>query len=105
MSGNPYGYLFGPIVAFIVVGLMVLLLRWAFSRGGSLVERRPRVGDPDQYGLLVPIAAPGDPASATMLADRLEKAGLRATIAPTGQGLRVMVFAEDEKRARALLRR
>ena len=36
----------------------MLLLRWAFSSGHSLVERRPDIGSPEQYGLLVAVAEP-----------------------------------------------
>jgi hypothetical protein len=35
---------------------------------------------------------------------RLEDAGVRATTAPTTDGPRVLVFPEDERVARALLR-
>lgn len=103
MSGTPYNYVLGPIAALVVVGLLVLLLRWAFARGGSLVERSPRVGDPDQYGLLRSVAAVRDRTAAEPLRVRLEQAGIPVTIAPTARGLRVMVFAEDEQAARALL--
>jgi hypothetical protein len=37
---------------------VLLLLRWAFGRGTSVVERPPRTGAPSEYGLLDPIASP-----------------------------------------------
>ena len=56
-------YLFGPAVSFVVVGVLVLLLRWAFGRGRSLVEKRSTSGTPQEYGLLVRVAAPAWPRS------------------------------------------
>jgi hypothetical protein len=48
------------LIALVMVGILVLLLRWAFGgRSRSLVERRARRGTEDEYGLLVAIASPG----------------------------------------------
>ena len=58
MQWGSYSFAFGPVVALAVVGVLTLLLRWAFSTGHSLVERRPEAGTPEQYGLLVPVAEP-----------------------------------------------
>jgi hypothetical protein len=103
-SLGSYSFVYGPVVAFAVVGLLALLLRWTFRRGGSLVAPRPRVGDPDDYGLLVPVAAPPSFAEAELIRARLEGVGIRATLAPTTQGPRVMVFPDEARTARALLR-
>ena len=104
MTGsNPYSYLFGPAVALGVVIALAFLLRWAFSRGGSLVERSPHAGPPDAYGLLVPISAPTSRDEGSAVCRRLEKHGVRATLTTTEDGLRVMVFPTDEVRARELL--
>lgn len=92
------------LTAVAVLALLVLLLRWAFSgRRTSLVERRPRAGRPGDYGLLVAIASPGSYVEGEMLRRRLEDAGLRATLAATDAGPRLMVFAEDERTARGIL--
>ena len=99
-----FSYAFGPIVALLVVGVLMLLLRWAFSSGHSLVERRPEVGSPEQYGLLVPVAEPPTFVEAELVRRRLSAAGLRATLAPTTEGPRVLVFPEDVKAARLVLR-
>jgi hypothetical protein len=99
-----FSYAFGPIVALLVVGVLMLLLRWAFSSGHSLVERRPEVGSPEQYGLLVPVAEPPTFVEAELVRRRLSDAGLRATLAPTTEGPRVLVFPEDVKAARLVLR-
>jgi hypothetical protein len=100
-----YSYVYGPIVAFAVVGLLALLLRGTFSRGHSLVARPPRIGAPGEYGLLVEVAAPATFAEAELIRSRLAGSGVRATLAPTTQGPRVLVFPDEERVARALLRR
>jgi hypothetical protein len=99
-----YSFLFGPVLALLAVGVLMLLLRWAFSTGHSLVERRPTQGTEDEYGLLVTVAAPKTFVEAEILRRTLEDAGVRATLAPTVQGPRVMVFPEDASVARALLK-
>ncbi len=104
MQWGSYSFVFGPVIALGVVGVLALLLRWAFSPGHSLVERRPEVGSPEQYGLLVAIAEPPTFVEAEVLRRRLSDAGLRATLAPTTEGPRVMVFPEDVKAARLVLK-
>jgi hypothetical protein len=99
-----FGLVYGPLVAFLVVGLLVLLLRWTFRHGSSLVAREPRAGAPDEYGLLVAVAAPPSFAEAELLRARLVGRGIRATLAPTTEGPRVLVFPDQAEAARALLR-
>lgn len=89
--------------AFLVVGLLVLLLRWTFARGSSVVAAPPRPGEPDDYGLLVPVAAPRSATEVDVVRRRLAAAGIRSTAATTRQGRRVFVHPEDEGRARAAL--
>lgn len=98
-------YLFGPVVSFAMLGVMVLLLRWAFGRGRSLVARRSTVGSPQEYGLLVRVASPATFVEAEMIRLHLVEAGLRATLAPTTEGPAVMVFSEDASAARRMLDR
>jgi hypothetical protein len=102
--GNELDFLWGPGVALLVVGVLALLLRWAFSHGSSVVERRPRAGHEDEYGALVPVAAPDTVIEAEMLRLRLVDAGIRATTATTVDGPRVLVFPEEARTARAVLR-
>ena len=105
MTGwGSFSYAFGPVLAFGVVGVLVLLLRWAFGHGRSLVERRPQPGSPQEYGLLVPIAEPATFVEAEVIRRHLVAAGLRATLAPTTEGPKVMVFPDDVKNARLILR-
>lgn len=103
-SWGSASFLFGPILGFGAVGVLVLLLRWAFSGGRSLVQRRPAPGSHTEYGLLVRVAAPATFVEAEMLRRHLLDAGLRATLAPATEGPAVMVFPEDEKNARLVLR-
>jgi hypothetical protein len=105
-SGGSLSYLFGPLTAFAVVGVLMLLLRWAFSGNRtSLVERRPKTGRSGDYGLLVPVASPTTFVEGEMIRRTLEDAGLRATLVPTDEGPRVMVFPDCESVARAILSR
>ncbi|WP_426561737.1 hypothetical protein ACPPVT_15405 [Angustibacter sp. McL0619] len=103
-SWGSFSFVYGPLVAFAVIGLLVLLLRWTFRRGHSLVASTPRQGAPDEYGLLVAVAEPDSFAEAELIRQRLLAQGVRATLAPTTQGPRVMVFADEARVARALLR-
>ena len=98
-----YHSLFGLVVAFAAVAVLALLLRWAFSSGSSLVERRPHQGTATDYGLLEAVASPPTFVEAELQRRRLEDAGIRVTLAPTTEGPRLMVFPEDAARARAVL--
>ena len=104
-SWGSYSYVYGPAVAFLAVALLVLLLRWTFRRGTSVVQRRPRRGPASDYGLLVAVAEPPTFAEAELIRARLVAQGVRATLAPTTEGPRVMVFGEEASVARALLRK
>jgi hypothetical protein len=91
------------LVPFAIVGVLALVLRWASTPGRSLVAGRPRRGAPEDYGLLVPVASPRTDAEAEQLRRRLLAAGIPATVAPTTQGPRLLVFPRDEQAARALV--
>lgn len=98
-----YSFLFGPLVAVVMLIVLTVLLRWTFGRGRSVVVRPGARGTPADYGLLVAVAEPPTVIEAEVLRRRLEAAGIRATLAPTTLGPRVMVFGRDEQRARSLL--
>lgn len=91
------------LIAFSVVALLAVLLRWGFSHGHSLVAAPGRSGGVGDYGLLVAVAEPGTFVEAELIRVRLVDAGLRATLAPTLDGPRVMVFERDRSRALAVL--
>lgn len=97
-------YLYGPLLATGGLAVLVLLLRWAFSRGGSVVESPARSGPVDDYGLLVPVAAPATFIDGEIQRRTLESAGVRAMLASTHEGPRLMVWPDDETVARRLLR-
>ena len=103
-SWGSYSYIYGPLITAVAVAVLVLLLRWTFARGHSLVSRPGRRGTEHEYGLLVPVASPATFVEAELIRSRLVAAGVRATLAPTTTGPRVMVFPDEEKVARALLR-
>ena len=97
-------YAFGPVLALAGVGLLIVLLRLAFKPGGSLVQRRVTPASSDDYGMLVPVASPPNYADGEMLRRALEDVSIRATLAFTLDGPRVMVWPADVAIARATLR-
>ena len=96
-------YLLGPVLAFGVVGMLMLVLRWASRRGGSVVAPPAKPGRPHEYGLLVEVAAPSTEAAAQAVTTRLTRHGIHATHTTTVVGPRVFVWPRDEARARAVL--
>lgn len=100
---NSFSYLFGPIIAFIGIGAMVLVLRWAYARGTSLVAAPAKAGRTDEYGLLVCVASPADYIQGEILRRKLESHGIRANLAQTVEGPKVMVWPVDRDRANDLL--
>ena len=102
-SWGSFSYAFGPIVAIGLIVVFVVVLRWAFGGRSSVVAAPPKQGTADEYGMLVPIASPGSYAEGEMVRRRLEDAGIRANLATTLEGPRVLVWPTDEQRARALL--
>jgi hypothetical protein len=92
------------ITSLLVVGVLALLLRWAYGgKRRSLVERRPRAGAADDYGLMVSVASPGSFIEGELSRQRLAAAGIRAQLVTTTEGPRLMVLSEDETSARRLL--
>ncbi len=102
-SLGSYSYTYGPLVALAAVILLIFLLRWTFRRGHSLIARPIRPGDPDDYGLLVTVATAENFVEAELIRMRLVQQGVRATLAPTTAGPRVLVFPQEERAARAIL--
>lgn len=102
-TSGSFIYLAWPLVAFGGFALMVLLLRWTFSSGHSVVQRRPKQGEPTEYGLLVVVASPTTFIEGERLRLLLLESGVRGTLVPTKQGPRLMVFPQDASVARALL--
>jgi hypothetical protein len=89
---------------FFAVGILALILKWAFARGKSVVERTPRIGNEDEYGALVVVASPNNHIQGEILRLKLVDAKIKATLTQTKDGPRLFVFANDEKIARAILK-
>ena len=105
LPGAFFSYLVAPVLALVMVAVLALALRWAFSHGKSVVAAPARAGPEDDYGMLVTVAAPGTFIEAEAERARLVDAGIRATLAPTTDGPRVLVFPRDAERASEILRR
>ncbi len=103
-SWGSFSYAYGPTIAFFAMGLIILLLRWTFGRGQLLMPPAPKRGNPNEYGLLVPIAHPTNFVEGELLRRTLEAEGIRSNLAVTNLGPRVMVFPEDAERAKELLK-
>jgi hypothetical protein len=101
---NSFSYIFGPIIAFIGIGAMVLVLRWAYARGTSVVAAPAKAGRTDEYGLLVCVASPPDYVQGEILRRKLENQGVRANLAQTLEGPKLMVWPIDQDLATSLLR-
>jgi len=103
LYGNGSEYLLSILVLLLGFGVMVLFLRWTFSSGRSLVQRRPRAGGEHEYGLFVPVASPGTMIEGEQLRLRLAANQIRGKLVQTTDGPRLMVFEQDEKIARTIL--
>lgn len=89
---------------FFVLGILILLLRWTFSRGNSLIEKPRRVGNDGDYGLLEVVASPTNYIEGELLKRKLLEHGIKATLTSTKQGPRILVFPDEVKAAQAVLR-
>lgn len=92
------------LAGFAVMGLLMILLRWAFARGKSVVERPSRLGRDDEYGLLRVVARPANHIEGELLRQRLLENGIKATLTQTKLGPRILVFPEEVRAAEAVLR-
>ena len=95
---------FTSFAGFAVMGLFIILLKWAFSRGSSLVEKPKKIGDEDQYGLLKVVASPGNFVEGEMLRLKLDEHGIKATLTQTKSGPKILVFEKEISVAQAILR-
>jgi hypothetical protein len=95
-------YLFS-LSGFLVVGLLAVILRWAYSNNNSLIERDKKIGSEDEYGLLQVAASPKNHIEGEMLRQKLLSVGIKATLSQTNTGPKILVFEEDLKIARATL--
>lgn len=92
------------LAGFAVMGVLMLLLRWAFSRGRSVVERPLKLGSDEEYGLLRVVAAPKNHIEGELQRQKLIANGIRATLTQTKSGPRILVFPNEVSAAEAILR-
>lgn len=102
-GGSDYAPL-GILIAFVVIGGLVLFMRWAFSGPGG-PEKRVKARPPSpEDGLLVPVVTLTRRDSALALRAVLSDAGIRSTVrTPRANRVEVLVFPRDAERARALI--
>jgi hypothetical protein len=95
--------LVGPGLVVVVLVLIGLFMRWAFSGPGGPEKRLPPRPPSAEDGLLTPVAAFTRREPALALRAVLSDAGIRSTIRLTQpRRAEVLVFPEDVDRARAL---
>ena len=99
MPADPGGmhHAIGPVAAVVVVLLLVLFTRWAFS------APKPPAASSAEVGLLTRVATLGRRESALQLRALLSDAGIRSTVrVAAAHRAEVLVFPEDADRAREL---
>ncbi|GAA5111387.1 hypothetical protein [Pseudonocardia adelaidensis] len=90
--------------AVLMLGIMLLALRWTFGTGRDLpAPHLPDPDDPTGDGLLTEVARVPTEAAAQVLRSRLADAGIRATIGRAGPSHRLLVFPADEAGARVVV--
>jgi hypothetical protein len=89
---------------FAVLGFLIVMLRWAFSRGSSVVEKPLFQGNENEYGLLEVVAKPLNHIEDEMMKRKLLEHGIKATLTQTKQGPRILVFPEEVKVAQGILK-
>lgn len=103
LGGIDNSLFFTSFGGFFALLVLIPLLKWAFARGKSVVERPIRIGNEDEYGLLVPVAEPGNHIEGEMLKRKLLDSGIRANLVQTTTGPRLMVNRDEASIAKALL--
>ena len=104
LDWHAWWFVIGPL--FGIGWLLVVggLLRWTFNRRGSVAGASRRPAAPNDYGHLRPLQSVSTQDEASQLRGRLQRAGIRSTLANTTDGLYVMVWATDLERARDIAR-
>jgi hypothetical protein len=96
--------MFGPLVAFGGIIVLIIILRWAFGGKSSLVERQSTLGKESDYGLMVPVTSPTNFIEGEMYRRLLEDSGLRSNLATTLDGPKLMVWPNDLARAKEIIK-
>ena len=103
LGGINNGLFFKSFSGFIVVAVLALILRWAFSGNKSLIEKQRRIGSEEEYGLLKVAHSPPNQIEGEILRQKLLAVGIKATLSQTKTGPKILVFDEDLKIAKATL--
>ena len=87
------------LIAFLMIGLLGFVLRWTFGRDKG-APAWPS-GDPEDFGLLAPVAIVDTADEAAQVKAMLAEAGIKATtsVGPDRRH-RVLVFSNELDRAR-----
>ena len=88
---------------FLVVAVLAIILKWAFSNNKSLIERPKKIGSDDEYGLLKVAHSPKNHIEGEMLRQKLLSVGIKATLSQTKTGPKILVFEKDLKIAKATI--
>ena len=87
------------LIAFLMIGLLGFILRWTLSRDQGAPAWPP--SDPEDFGLLTPVATADTADEAARVRAMLADAGIKATTAAGTDGRhRVLVFSAELDRAR-----
>ena len=103
LGGINNGLYLISLSGFLIVGVMALILKWAFSNNKSVVERAKKIGNEDEYGLLKVAASPKNHIEGEMLRQKLLSVGIKATLSQTKSGPKILVFEKDFKVSKATL--
>ena len=102
-AGSDLHFLVGPAIAFAVLAVLALFMRWAFGTGYGQGKDRRAAAPPADEGLLTLVATLSRRESALALRAVLSDAGIRSTVrCPAPHRADVLVFPEDAARARSL---
>ena len=102
LDWHTWWFAIGPLFGVAWLLLVGSMLRWTFSRRGSIAGASRRPAAPDAYGNLRPLRAVDSDAQAMRIRARLQSAGIRSTVAETTEGRYVFVWEKDLPRAREL---
>lgn len=103
LGGINNGLFFKSFSGFIVVAILALILKWAYSGNKSLVEKQSPIGSEGEYGLLKVAHAPKNHIEGEILRQKLQAVGIKATLSQTKTGPKILVFEKDLKIAKATL--
>ncbi len=93
------------IGAVLMLGIVLLALRWTFGTGRDLpAPHLPDPDDPTGDGLLTEVSRVPTEAAAQVLRTRLADAGIRATIGRADGAFRLLVFPADLVDAKVVVR-